>query len=361
MKIKELKVTNVRSLQSLDLTFDRDFVVLVGPNGSGKTTALECIFYSSLLQALPPGKTWELINFHENYFRIEVVTDRHRLSFYYGKKSEKKYERTQSVNGVRKPSSEILGALPCVTFLPQDLNILSASPAPRREYLDEVLLQTVEGYEGTLREYARVIAQRNGLLDLIKKNLARTEELVFWDERLALPAIQISRARQTLAQYIDRNLKQVYIGFLEGRGGEHRFHYQPFGPSLDEKTFLGLLQQSREADVLSSRTNVGPHRDDWKIMDVNNRDLSRYYSRGEQRGLIIALKVVETTYLNQILKEEPVILLDELFAELDLPRRQVVFGYLPPGNQKFLTASSAEEIPKRVFKSAQIIKLGAPA
>ncbi|MCL5435685.1 MAG: DNA replication and repair protein RecF [Patescibacteria group bacterium] len=355
MRIQALKLFNFRRIQELELTFDQDFVVLVGPNASGKTTVLEAIYYSSVLQAFPPGKTWELIRFGENFFRLGVTAEDQKLEFYYGKKGDKRYERSQTVNGVRKKANEAFGNFPVATFLPQDLNLLQLSPGLRREYLDEILLQTDTAYESVMSEYAKVLIQRNELLNRIGAGQAKEVELDFWDGRLAALGNQIVTARKNLCDFLQKALPNTYSE-LVGEKLDCRFHYIT---ELDEPNEEGMLKRlfaARKGDIASGRTSVGPHRDDWKVRDESQQDLSHFLSRGEQRSLISALKVLETDYLEEALGKPPVILLDELLAELDGNRRRSIVSKLPKGTQKFLTTTELAEVPQDILTEAQILE-----
>jgi DNA replication and repair protein RecF len=355
MRIKTLKLLNFRRISNLELNFDRDFVILVGPNASGKTTVLEAMYYSSVLQAFPPGKTWELIRFGEKFFRLMLEAEDLRLEFYYGQKGEKRYERSQTVNNIRKKADEAYGNFSVATFLPQDLNLLLLSPALRREYLDEILLQTDRGYESTMSEYVKVLAQRNELLNRINSGQAKETELEFWDERLATLGAKITVARQKLSHFLDQALPATYYELI-GEEFDCHFYYLTELTKLSEQEILKRLQETRKKDIVSGRTGIGPHRDDWKVGNDNYSDLAHFLSRGEQRSLIMALKVLEVKYLEQSLGKAPVILLDELLAELDSNRRNSMIGHLPTNTQKFLTTTNLEEIPPNILTEAQILE-----
>lgn len=361
MKIKRIKLANFRNLQDLELEITADLVVLVGPNAVGKTNFLETIFYTSVQQAFAPGKSWELIKFGQDFFRVELETDEQKLEFYYGKKEEKRYVRSQSIDGVKKKSSEMFGALPTVAFMPQDLNLLILSPGLRREYLDDILLQTEPGYEDTLMEFGKVLSQRNELLYRVGSGAADEDELDFWDERLSGLSSLITLARVKLAGFLNEGAKQVY---KKASGAELDYYLRYPATAADSDyspaAYIEMLKNSREKDIKTSQTNVGPHRDDWQISDEEGKDLAHYLSRGEQRSVIITLKLQELMYLQQVLGKTPVILLDELLAELDETRKKKVLENLPPDAQKFLTTTDLEEIPKKLLDKAQIIEFERP-
>lgn len=355
MRITNLQLFNFRRIQNLELSFDQDFIVFAGPNASGKTTILESLYYASLMQAFPPGKTWELIRFEEDYFRVAAQAEGLKLEFYYGRKGERRFERSQTVNGIRKKTADAMGGFAVVTFLPQDLNLLQFSPSLRRDYLDEILLQTSHNYEQVLGEYSKVLVQRNELLGQINARRAGVSELDFWDEKLAKLASQITAKRRELCEYLDRNLSAAYLR-LVGEELACGLHYSAKPENAKQETMYELLANSRKEDIVSQRTGNGPHRDDWKILGFGERNLSHFLSRGEQRSIISALKILEVEYLREFLKTEPVILLDELLAELDGARRDKIMENLPPKSQKFLTVTGLEELPKTILDNSQILE-----
>ncbi|PIR96659.1 MAG: hypothetical protein COT91_05350 [Candidatus Doudnabacteria bacterium CG10_big_fil_rev_8_21_14_0_10_41_10] len=355
MKISRLRLENFRGLSNLDLKIDQDFVILVGKNASGKTSFLESIFYASVLLGLPPNKSWELIGFGKNYFRIKVETKEKEFEYYYGRKNEKRYERAQKIDGVRKKAGEMLGYLPVVVFLPQDLNLLQLSPSLRREYLDDILLQTNKDYEEELSSYTKVVSQRNELLYNIRQGSAGLDQLDFWDTKTIELAEKIVRKRKEFSDYVDQGLSLLYKK-VSGQERDLRFYYNNSlgeNPGMYAKKFL----EKRQADIASGRTGAGPHRDDWKIQDSNSFNLAHFLSRGEQRSIVTCLKRKEVAYLQDGLHMSPIVLLDEIQAELDEDRRRQVLESLPEDSQIFLTTTNLEELPEEIVKNALVIEL----
>ena len=356
MKIRHLQAENFRNFENLDLTFSQDFIILIGPNASGKTNILESVYYTSMLQAFPPGKSWELIMKGKDYFRLIFDTSKGKLEYYYGRKSEKRYQRAQTVEGVRKRSLEMAGVLPCVAFLPQDLNLLQQGPALRRDYLDDVLIQTEPDYERTLAELAKVIMQRNELLTTVREGKGGESELDFWDEKIVKLSKKIVQSRQDYIAFLNQGIQEFYQE-ISGELKDFRINYLISNRITDPEDLASLLLQRRREDILFGRTSVGPHRDDWKVVGKDGQNLAHFLSRGEQRSLIICLKLKELEYLQQALQERPVVLLDEVLAELDSTRRRRLLERLPTGSQTFLTMTNAETTPKSLLKQAQVIEL----
>ena len=346
---------NFRNLKNLDHKIDQDLIVLVGENGSGKTSFLESLFYASVFLAFPPNKSWSLISHNEEYFRVRLEFEDKLLEYYYGKKDKRRFVRSQSIDGARKKASEMLGVLPVVAFLPQDLNILQFEPSLRREYLDDILLQTERGYEENLLELTKVIRQRNELLGKIKEGKSREDELDFWDEKMVILSKQIVLARRKLASYLEANLPEFYKRVTK-KEKDLGFHYLP-SVEEDEISAKEKFLKKRENDIASGRTSLGPHRDDWQIQDDSGRNLAQFLSRGEQRSVIICLKIKELEYLKQELSLNPILLLDELLAEFDEERKNQVLNNLPFQSQIFLTTTMLEEIPEEILKEAQVIEL----
>src|SRR3989344_2835410 len=356
MRITRVKQEHFRNLNNLDQTIDQDLIILTGENGAGKTSFLEGLFYASVFLAFPPNKSWSLISNDQEYFRLTIEVDDKLLEYYYGKKNAKRYIRSQSVDGVKKKASEMLGVLPVVAFLPQDLNILQFEPSLRREYLDDILLQTEKGYEENLSELTKVIRQRNELLGNIREGKSKEDELDYWDEKLAGLSEQIVFVRRKLATFLEHDLAGLYKTVTK-KEKDLAFNYL-HSVETDPTSIKAMLFQKRRIDIASGRTSLGPHKDDWKITDLQGKDLSQFLSRGEQRSIMISLKIKELKYLRQELGENRIFLLDELLAELDDERKNQVLVNLPTESQIFITTTSLAEIPEGLKDRAQIIELG---
>lgn len=358
MKIRRLKTVNFRNLPDLDLEINQDLVVLVGGNAAGKTNFLECIYYASSLQAFPPRKSWEMIKWGADYFRLTVELKEKKLEYYYGKQDEKKYQRSQKVNGARKRAGEMFSELPTVVFLPQDLNLLQLGPGPRRSYLDDILLQTERTYAKLLSEFDKVLVQRNELLKRINAGGAGADELDFWDAQLVEHAFNIVVFRRQLIESLNKDLVAVYQN-LSGANLDFSLNYRSAFPEEEagRQKLAELVQSRRSYDVATLQTSVGPHRDDWYLADAEGRNLAHSLSRGEQRSVIISLKIQELLFLEAVLARSPVVLLDELLAELDETRQRHVLKGLPEAAQKFFTTTDLKEVPKTLLQNALVIEL----
>lgn len=354
MRISRIQIEQFRNIENLDLKLDQDFIVFVGENGSGKTSVLESIYYVSMLRALPPGKSWELISFGKEYFKIKAVIDDDNYEYYYGKKADKRFVRSQSMNKGRRKASEMVGLVPVVAFVPQDLNLLRLTPSLRRNYLDDVLLQTEPGYDSLLSDFAKVLSNRNELLLRVRDRRSKPSELAVWDEQFIALAARILSARERLIDHINNSLEDLYeqvTGSSQELVLSYVAPYQTGAEPIED-----LLFKNREADISSGFTNIGPHRDDWRVEDQQGRNLSRYLSRGEQRSVIISLKLKEHDYLKEMTGKDPLLILDEVLSELDGKRRAQMLDRLPGTTQKFLTTTNIEELPK-YEEEIQIIQL----
>ncbi len=358
MKILRLKTENIRNLPNLDLEVNQDFVVLVGGNAAGKTNFLETIYYASTLQAFSPRKSWEMIKWGADYFRLEIQTEENKLEFYYGKKDDKKYLRSQGIDGLKKKAGEMSGVLPSVAFLPQDLNLLQLSPGMRRDYLDNILLQTEKTYEKLLSEFNKVLAQRNELLKRISAGGAGEEELDSWDALFVEHSFNLITFRNKLVESLNKDLVGVYKD-LTGSFLQFSLKYQSLLPreEVSRQRLAELILRRRRYDTASVQTSVGPHRDDWQIIDEQGRNLAHLLSRGEQRSAIVSLKMQELAFLEARLGRKPLVLLDELLAELDETRRKYILHGLPAASQKFFTTIDLKEVPKSLLQDALVIEL----
>ena len=251
------------------------------------------------------------------------------------------------INDVKMPITAMVGALPTVTFLPQDLELFTGSPGHRRTFLDQLLCQVSPEYLQTLMQYQKILKQRNALLRKISEGIARRGDLAIWDEKAAESASIIILRRIELTEMLQCTLGQE----LQNLGEDWRdatIMYERKGTTRDfegvKEELLDLLSHFQERDIVLRSTTIGPHRDDWKIL-VDERDIATFASRGQQRTAVLALLFLEVSYLELQRGERPVILLDDVFSELDEHHQQSLLKSLE-GHQVIITTT---HVPEEVF------------
>ncbi len=344
--IKRLKLTNFRQFKNLELKFDGDIVVLHGNNAIGKSTILEAI--SLITNGHSPwASTDEFIKNEqeegEKYTRIEMETDENVFTYY---KCETKKELR--IDGQKTTPKKFFQKNSSAIFNPEQIEILMISPSKRRNLLDDTIVILDYGYSDVLSLFSKILKQRNAYLKKLSKNfyergvIARNDpQLNFWTNEFLNVANVIQKKRIEIINDLGKEtfrleyVKSNKVGSLED-----------------------CLEESKKRDIATGYTNIGPHRDDWEL--INGKDIKRYGSRGEKR-LAIGQLIFK---IQDLVKEEtgsyPTLLLDDISSELDSSNTSLIFDrkYLKK-QQSFITVIDYKDIPKDILKNAQLIDLNA--
>lgn len=323
MRLSTLELQQFRSYGSLSLDMSGgDVHVLIGENGAGKTNILEAVSILSLTRSCLGTDEADLPQWGTDFYRVrgtgtndageerqlEVVSQR-----------APRVQKACFLNDVRSPVEDIIGILPTVVFLPQDLQLFTGPPSARRKFLDRLLCQVSPEYLRSLAQYQKVLKQRNSLLKRIAEGKAPEAELDLWDEHLIAHAAPVTAARLKLIGTLQLTLPEE-IRSLGEQWADVRLVYESKGDGeTDEELqvqYREALRHSRRRDCILQSTSVGPHREDWTIC-VDERPLGSFASRGQQRTSLLALLLLQVSYLELRCGEKPLILLDDVFSELD--------------------------------------------
>ncbi|GAB4503102.1 MAG: DNA replication/repair protein RecF [Anaerolineales bacterium] len=400
MFIEHLSLTNFRSFARLDLEMPRRVALLIGGNAQGKTSLLEAIYYLATFTSFQTHVDRQLINFiAAREAHTQVVVTRLTADFQRGGSSHRlevrlileptgvnnaRLRKEALLDGVKRPLSEVIGQFNAVVFVPQMSQIIEGGPEERRRYLNLALAQAVPAYVRTLSEYNQALTQRNALLKAMgergpaqgKMKAANGEQLGVWDEALTRPGAQIILWRIQAVQEIERLAASVHSQLTRGKE-VLRLHYQPsfeplpqpagqLGLGLDtavnrtslelediRRAFLERLKRQRAEEIARGMTTIGPHRDELRFL-ANGTDLGAYGSRGQIRTALLALKLAEVNWMRERSGEWPVILLDEVMAELDLERRADLQAYLSASEQAFFTTTDLNLFAMEFVEQAEV-------
>lgn len=344
MRIERLTLENFRSYKKKIFHFG-DTSVIVAPNGAGKTNILESIYLLSTGLSERAALTDEMIHFDKEIGSVSGIVEhndeRQELSVvltrgvYMGKRTPK---RRYLVDGVSRVRSGFVGKLAAVLFRPEDMRLIEGSPSRRRNYLDETLSMAHPEYSRALSVYEASLKRRNRLLDAIRDGLARREQLMYWDQSIIKNGNILTDYRRS---YLD------YLSQIETAFGRYKLEYDASTISASR------LEQYASAEVAIGYTLVGPHKDDF-VIKSDGRDLMKYGSRGEQRLAVLFLKLGNMQYIEGKLGVKPVLLLDDIFSELDEEHRKEVVA-MTNGRQTIITSAEDEVI--KILGNADIIKL----
>lgn len=348
--ITDLRLQNFRSYNDGSFELSQGVNIVVGPNASGKTNLLEAVLVLARGQSYRV-KDAELVKFTRSWARIDadLSTGGKRTVKIVSEPATKTYE----IEGKHFKRLSLQHSLPVVLFEPNHLQLLGGSPERRRDYLDDLIEQTTAGYANIRRQYRRALAQRNSLL---KQPQASSQSQVFpWDVRLSQLAGQIIRARSELTEEINKEITKLYKQ-ISGTKTKVTVAYQNRWPVDNyESQMLKKLEGSFSEDRMRGFTSVGPHREDLEV-SFDGRAAQQTASRGEARTAVLALKIIELKIIEAARAQTPLLLLDDVFSELDGRRRHALTDYLAP-YQTFITTTDADLVVKNFTKACNVIAL----
>ncbi len=359
MYLQHLHLFHYRNYSNQQVNLNRGINIFLGANGQGKTNLLEAIYYLAAGANFRGNKDLELIQWEQPYFRLlgqmkKDGSDRcYDLEIYVDRDKNKQLK----INGVKyKSMSELHRYLRVVLFSPDDLKIVKGSPAERRRYLDVVMCQLDPSYHRLIRDYERVVQQRNNLLKELQYRQQNRSQLAVWNAYLVeygsqviFKRIQFLKLLVPMARRIQQQLTQQTERFTV----TYHCSMGAIGDfSLEQiKALYGrIVDQKLAEEILRGTTLWGPHRDDL-IFYLNGMDLKRYGSQGQQRTGILSLKMAELQTFYQCHGEYPLLLLDDVMSELDDSRRHDLLEMVKKNQiQTIITGANIELLTKEAAK-----------
>ncbi|MBN1258961.1 DNA replication/repair protein RecF [Candidatus Peregrinibacteria bacterium] len=343
MKIISLTLKGFRNLRPLKLEFGEknSAIAFVGSNGQGKTNILEAIYMLALSKSFRSRLAADVIGFDEDFCKMEAgIKTAEGEKILEMSLMKGMAQKGLKINGVKKTASEFIGNLKAVFFSPEDISLISLEPKIRRRYMDILLSQTDRGYLESLMRYQETVKQRNALLRRIREKNANEPELEFWDGAMAEAGIEVVRKRQELVQSLSALIFPYYNAIAQSENKVEIHYLSKAGEAKGKKELLDLISKNHERDIGSGATQIGPHRDDLEFF-LNGHEMARFASRGEWRSLVLALKFAEIAIIKEASGETPVLLLDDVFSELDESRQKYLMEAVESA-QTFLTTTHKE-------------------
>jgi DNA replication and repair protein RecF len=389
MWIKHIRLINFRNYSTANIGLSPGKNIFIGENAQGKTNFLEAIEIAATGRSNRAVKDNELIRWRQDNFRIYVEYEKGgndqgsvalALNVVPTPAGGGKLEKSVKINGVLRNSyRSLLGKIVTVSFCSQDLNLLRGGPKFRREWIDDIGLRIRPAYQGVLISYTKVVAQRNRFLkELAEKGRVTVQDqdaLSAWDQQLVRFGVPMIKQRlkvldelvpraQSCLLHISKQMDLLGARYLFNAGESHGLDAVNGGGVRDldlaamkeeelSSTLLVLLRRRRSLDMLRRHSLIGPHRDDVGF-SVNNADATTFASQGQQRSLVLALKLAELDYVTASIGEPPVLLLDDVLAELDLGRQGALMSALPTSMQTVITTTHLSGFDPRWLKNASI-------
>jgi DNA replication and repair protein RecF len=347
--IQSITLKNYRSYTEASFEFASGVTIIIGPNASGKTNLLEAVYLLGQGNAFRSSDK-DLLQTSKDWARIDgYIDDTKRVIKL--ESAEPRTKKTIEINDTPKSRLSFADITPIVLFQPDDSRIIGGSPERRRNYLDSILTNSSSTYKKNHSSYKRALKQRNNLLKKAKDSSA----LFAWNMVLARHADEIVRERIMLIEQINERLAVVYSD-LAGSACDLNITYHTSIPTENYlQGFLNRLDRSFHLDKERGFTGCGPHRDDFSIV-LNTKDAGNFASRGEGRSITLALKIIELQIIEDSRNQKPILLLDDVFSELDGSRRRMLTDTIRE-HQAIITTTDADVVEKKFTRLAQLISL----
>ena len=324
MRLTEVRLRGFRNYKALDLVPAPHMNVLIGENAAGKTNVLESLFFGALGKSHRTPRDAELILHGEENASVDLRLETNAGTRTIGIRLSRSGKKRLLIDGRQlSRSGELMGCLNVVLFAPEDLSLVKDGPGERRRFLNMALSQQDPRYYYLLQVYNAALKQRNALLR--SEELPPEREFLPWEEQLAGAGSAIRRRREAFCGEIARRAEEIHCQLSQGKE-RLRVTYRPDAELVgegDEKALLERLAASRRQDAYRGGTATGPHRDDF-LVELDGRDARSYGSQGQQRTSVLSLKMAELDMVRELRGESPVLLLDDVFSELDADRRRML-------------------------------------
>ncbi|MEN6357858.1 MAG: DNA replication/repair protein RecF [Armatimonadota bacterium] len=361
MHINTLNLTNFRNYENLEIKPDIGLNVLVGMNAQGKSAVLEAIYLLATSKSHRTSRDMDLIRLGEGVAWVCAEAVRSERNDVILEIALSRTEaKTVKINKVKHLKiGDIVGQLNAVIFSNSDIEMVRGEPSLRRRFLNLEISQVSPQYIYALGRYKRVLSQRNNLLKEIKSSRLQSADIDAWDGQLAEYGAVIISRRAKFISFLAESAARIYSS-LTDNAEELKVTYKPnidAGLKSSEKEtaakFAKILIARREMDIMRGTTTSGPHRDDISL-SVNGLAAREFASQGQQRSIAIALKLAEIDLMSQSVGESPVVLLDDVMAELDDARRARVLEVTLGRCQTFITTTSLDEIGRSGVDRAKV-------
>lgn len=344
MIVKSLELKDYRNYGQLNIQFHSGTNILYGENAQGKTNILEAVYLGGTTKSHRGSKDKEIIMFGKEEAHIRIRIEKNNIEHRIDLHLKKNKAKGVAIDGIPiKKQGELFGMLNLVFFSPEDLYIIKDGPGERRRFLDLELCQLDKVYLYHLANYNKALAQRNNLLKQIGFNRNLLDTLYIWDQKLVEHGGYIIHARQ---QFI-MEMNELTMPIHRKLTGEREELLLKYEPNVGKEEFGDQLRKTAEKDLTLKMSNTGPHRDDMSFL-ANDIDIRRFGSQGQQRTAALSCKLAEIQLVKTIIKENPVLLLDDVLSELDRSRQNHLLNNI--GDiQTIITCTGLEEFVNHRF------------
>ncbi|NEO25874.1 MAG: DNA replication/repair protein RecF [Kamptonema sp. SIO4C4] len=370
MFLRRLHLRQFRNYSDQKVQFEAEKTILVGNNAQGKSNLLEAVEVLATLNSHRTSRDRDLVQNEHTTGQIAATVERKHSTIELGVLLRKQGRRTLKLNSeTLRRQMEFLGQVNAVQFSSLDLDLVRGSPEIRRHWLDALVIQLEPVYAYILQQYNQVLRQRNALLRRLKQEEMRSlsdgekMQLALWDAQLAANGSRVTRRRaRVLARLVP--IAQEWHRLISGAKEKLEIHYTPNvpwttdDPEQVQQAFLSKIEQRRTAEKYQGRTVVGTHRDEIELV-INETPARAYGSQGQQRTLVLALKLAELKLIEEVIGEPPLLLLDDVLAELDPNRQNQLLEAIQGRFQTLITATHITAFDAQWLNSSQILSIAA--
>lgn len=362
MRLADLKLSNYRNIKELSLNFNSDKILIIGKNAQGKTNILESIYFLSTLKSPRTSNNIELINFESTSAEVhaDIIKSDTDIELDFAYNNEKK--RELQINGVKSGPKNFKSVLKTVLFSTNDLLLLRGTPQDRRDWLDRAISQIYPAYDDRLSKYDKIRVQKNNYLkDYLKTGNSNDTLLDVYNEQLVITGSNIIYLRKKFLNEIEKIAKEKHRIISETE--DLQIHYDCSFLSGNEfeaeeiaDSFKNALAERRQEEMRRGQSCVGPHRDDI-IFFINNNEATKFASQGQQRTIVLALKLSELDIITEKTGDNPILLLDDVLAELDDIRQNYLLKSINEETQTIITSVDTVLFEDEFLKDVLIYKI----
>ena len=358
MRINSINIYNFRNYEQASIDFNDNINIFIGNNGEGKTNILESIYVLAITKSHRVYIDKTLINLSKNIMKLtgKIITNKGEKTLELLMNNKGKRVSINSV--VYKKISDYISNLIVILFAPDDLDLIKGSPGVRRKYINIEIGQLDNKYLYYLNDYNSLLKQRNEYLKSVNINNYDETYIEIIDNQLSDKAVLIYKYRFEFINNLNRIINKIFIDFSSG---DLYIKYINNIDAIDynydlKGKLLSKLKSSLKRDILNGSTLYGPHRDDIEFY-LNDKNVRDFGSQGQQRLTVLVMKFAEVELFKEKKDEYPILLLDDIFSELDILKRNAIIKYLDNGVQVFITSTDINDIDKSILTNSKIFNI----
>lgn len=354
MQICSLKLINFRNYESLEINFSNKTNIIYGQNGMGKTNLVEAIYMLALTKTFRYGQDDVVIKKGKNIAKVEGLIKDNILNNYSIIVSETG-KRVKIDNNKISKISDYITNINIILFSPDDLKIIKDTPSTRRKLLNIEISGINKYYLNYLNNYNKILKQRNSYLKALnKKNKVESEFLNILTDQLIDTGLSIMEIRKSFINEINSYISDIYYKITHK--GHLSVNYKSEFMGKSKLELLNMYKKNTSREIIMGKTLFGPHHDDIEFI-VDSEIVKEFSSVGEQKNSVISYKLAEIKYIEDHLGKKPILLLDDLFSELDIEKINNILELIDDDMQTFITTTEIDKVDNKILKNAKIFKI----